>query len=87
MWSILPILDLLKGGIVNDLDKTRAKTSSIQVKFESQNIYQKFNWKLFILSCISVLIGISLFYAVPLSMLTMNISIIVIVFFGLLSGI
>lgn len=85
--SILPIMDLLNGGIVNDLDKTRAKTSSMQVKFEGSQTHTKFNWKLFFLSIVSVIIGCSLFFAVPLSMLTLNISIIVVVFFGLLSGI
>lgn len=86
--SILPIKDLLGKSITTSLDKDRSKTVSIQVKLNNNSNAKKYfdKPKFFVALC-SITIGVSIYFLVPYSMLTMEINMFILVFFSLLSGV
>jgi hypothetical protein len=84
--SVLPIRDLLKGKIVDDLDKQRPKTSNLQIKIKQNDHGQRFGWTQFFAATFSILQGLVIFYFLPTAMLSLNISLFVYIFFGLLAG-
>lgn len=81
---MMPAVTLLEKNISESLDKDRSKTQSVQVKVSNED--EEFPWATFTISLASVVIGIAIYLGLPYSLLTMNISFLILMFFGLLAG-
>ena len=80
--SLLPILTLLKKNISLALDKDHSKTSSLKITVKDQS--EKFPWTSFLIAVGSTLIGISIYFFLPLALLSGTVTLFVLIFFGLL---
>ena len=58
----------------------------MQVKIKKNDNGKRFGWTQFFAATFSILQGLVIFYYLPTSMLSLNISLFVYIFFGLLAG-
>lgn len=79
---IKPVLGLLQQNISFALDKDHMKTSSLKISVI--NTKKRFPWESFSLALNSTVIGLLIYIFLPMSLLSFNISLFVIIFFGLL---
>eukprot|EP01080_Neovahlkampfia_damariscottae_P000311 gene311-6725_t len=81
--SILPIYSALGVSLRESLDTTRSKTNAVTYKIE-RNGDLGINWIIVIIGSLMSIFGFSIHYFLPLALISFNIRLLLIVFFGIL---
>eukprot|EP01080_Neovahlkampfia_damariscottae_P011341 gene11341-4509_t len=81
--SILPIFSALGVSLREALDTTRSRTTAIQYKIERSSDLG-INWTIVIVGSMMSLFGFSIHYFLPLSLISFNIQLLLLIFFGIL---
>ena len=82
MSAIVPMINLLKHGVSESLDQDHSKTQSMKVSMTNENT--AFPVNLMAASFFSVFTGIAIYFLLPLSLLTLDIGLLLSIFFALL---
>lgn len=80
--ALRPLIGLLQQNIAFALDKDHSKTTSVKVSIE--NTEKRFPIERFTLALTSTIIGIIIYIFLPMSLFAMDITLFVLIFFGLL---
>eukprot|EP01016_Furgasonia_blochmanni_P040533 TRINITY_DN5182_c0_g1_i1.p1 TRINITY_DN5182_c0_g1~~TRINITY_DN5182_c0_g1_i1.p1 ORF type:complete len:963 (+),score=283.19 TRINITY_DN5182_c0_g1_i1:176-3064(+) len=82
--SLYPIREALSQSLSQSLDTTHSKTSAIHVSIEIDS--KKIPWTKIWFGIISIAFGVSIYYLLPLSLLSFNLSLLLAIFFWILIG-
>lgn len=82
--ALRPLTGLLSQNIAYALDKDHSKTTSVRITVE--NLEKRFPIETFSIALTSTVIGISIYILLPFSLFSENITLFVLIFFGLLIG-
>lgn len=80
--TLSPLSGLLVKSISGELDKDRSKASSVRVTIE--NLGKKFPWSVFNIALGSTIVAFTIYIFLPLGLISGNLTLIIVVFFGLL---
>lgn len=82
--SLVPIQVAWNQSLSTALDQSRSKTMAVLVKITDEA--RAFPWMKITFSIISIAIGVSIYYLLPLSLLSLNLSLFISIFFCILIG-
>lgn len=80
--AVVPIFTLMRQNVAFALDKEHSKTSAIKVNIKTEG--NNFDWGSFNTALVSIIVGVCIYFLLPLSLLSLNITLLVFIFFGLL---
>eukprot|EP01130_Rhizamoeba_saxonica_P014410 TRINITY_DN6293_c0_g1_i1.p1 TRINITY_DN6293_c0_g1~~TRINITY_DN6293_c0_g1_i1.p1 ORF type:complete len:1033 (-),score=164.52 TRINITY_DN6293_c0_g1_i1:42-3140(-) len=84
--SIFPIMNALNKNLQDSLDTRRSKTAAVKVKLERSDQTKAINWNIVAIGSLLAAFGSGVYYVFPLALLTMNLGILLNIFFFLLIG-
>eukprot|EP01126_Amoeba_proteus_P055936 TRINITY_DN6974_c0_g1_i18.p1 TRINITY_DN6974_c0_g1~~TRINITY_DN6974_c0_g1_i18.p1 ORF type:complete len:621 (-),score=103.89 TRINITY_DN6974_c0_g1_i18:126-1988(-) len=82
--SILPIRSALGKNLQSSLDTRQSKTKAVEVKLTRDDPTQNISWNSVYVGIVLSLFGGSIYYGLPLGLLSMNLGLLLNIFFGIL---